>query len=440
MDKKNKKIAVIGGGIAGISAAYNLAKNGYSVDLYESQKSLGGDVRSVQVYSWDGEIHSVDAGVTDFNASTFTHYKNFLDELGISYKPINRATAFSGFPKPKPYYFITNEGKITFYVEFLKDKEKFLADLARFKDEAHQVLFDTSISENVTLKEYLDEKSYGDEFRRWFLYPRASAAFLLPKGGPSEFPLKNLIRFMMKHSMIGPFPAQRSVITGGMNKAIPVMAEELKRLGVRIITSCQIEKIERKNGGVTILSSSPTLLKAQYDELVIATKPKRISAKFSDLAPEEAALYELMHERKDKVVIHTDPELLPRSIRQWGAFNINVRPTEEVTVPSITFWPNSLDTLNPRVPNVFVTLNPLREIREELVIGEWSADHSIASSSYAETEKQIKLIQGKNNTWYCGSYSAVPFLHETAFVSGLEVTVDLMAKLQVEDDSEEAAA
>jgi NADPH-dependent glutamate synthase beta subunit-like oxidoreductase len=40
-----KKCAVIGGGPAGLSCAYELAKNGHSVDIYEKRKEIGGVLR-----------------------------------------------------------------------------------------------------------------------------------------------------------------------------------------------------------------------------------------------------------------------------------------------------------------------------------------------------------------------------------------------------------
>ncbi len=43
--KKNEKIAIIGGGPAGITAAANLARNGYNVTIFEKYNKLGGILR-----------------------------------------------------------------------------------------------------------------------------------------------------------------------------------------------------------------------------------------------------------------------------------------------------------------------------------------------------------------------------------------------------------
>jgi len=44
MPKVNKKIAIIGGGISGITCAYDLNQKGYSVDIYEKENGVGGSL------------------------------------------------------------------------------------------------------------------------------------------------------------------------------------------------------------------------------------------------------------------------------------------------------------------------------------------------------------------------------------------------------------
>ena len=44
MPKVDKKIAVIGGGISGITCAYDLNQKGYSVDIYEKENEVGGSL------------------------------------------------------------------------------------------------------------------------------------------------------------------------------------------------------------------------------------------------------------------------------------------------------------------------------------------------------------------------------------------------------------
>ncbi|MFB0919830.1 MAG: FAD-dependent oxidoreductase, partial [Oscillospiraceae bacterium] len=68
--KSNGKVAVVGGGISGISAAYELDKKGYSVTIYEKSNRLGG-----QIWSYEGRL---------LDKSRIEEELKIIDRLGIS--------------------------------------------------------------------------------------------------------------------------------------------------------------------------------------------------------------------------------------------------------------------------------------------------------------------------------------------------------------------
>ena len=45
-----KKVAILGGGVAGLSAAHELIERGFKVEVFERQRLPGGKARSVPVY------------------------------------------------------------------------------------------------------------------------------------------------------------------------------------------------------------------------------------------------------------------------------------------------------------------------------------------------------------------------------------------------------
>ncbi len=78
----SKKVAVLGGGLAGIAATNSLAARGYAVSLIESKSYLGGKLGSWEVELAPGKKEWVSHGFHAF----FRHYYNFnafMDSLGL---------------------------------------------------------------------------------------------------------------------------------------------------------------------------------------------------------------------------------------------------------------------------------------------------------------------------------------------------------------------
>ena len=76
------RIAVVGAGISGLSAAYLLARS-HSVTLYEQDARLGGHAHTHDVVI-DGRTFPVDTGFMVFNTQTYPNFIRLLAELGVA--------------------------------------------------------------------------------------------------------------------------------------------------------------------------------------------------------------------------------------------------------------------------------------------------------------------------------------------------------------------
>ncbi len=99
----NKKVAVIGAGPAGITAAYELTKKGVSVDLYEASPYVGGMARSFDLW---GQI--VDIGPHRFFSNDTRVNKLWLEVIGKDYAMVDRLTRI--FFRNKFYYYPIKAG------------------------------------------------------------------------------------------------------------------------------------------------------------------------------------------------------------------------------------------------------------------------------------------------------------------------------------------
>ena len=70
------KIAVVGSGISGLSAAYYLSKK-HHVDLFEREDHFGGHSHTIDLF-FDEKKVSVDIGFIVFNFQTYPNLINFF--------------------------------------------------------------------------------------------------------------------------------------------------------------------------------------------------------------------------------------------------------------------------------------------------------------------------------------------------------------------------
>ena len=68
-----------------------------------------------------------------------------------------------------------------------------------------------------------------------------------------------------------------------------------------------------------------------------------------------------------------------------------------------------------------MTLNPINEIDDGLIIKKINFTHPYLNSNNIKTQKNLPSIQGVKRTWFCGSYFGYGF-HE----DGLKSSMDLI--------------
>jgi protoporphyrinogen oxidase len=108
----NKKIAIIGAGPAGLTAAYHLAEKNYQVDIFETRKFVGGMCASINL--WGAKV---DLGPHRFFSSDPRVNNFWLKIIENQYKMIDRKTRiyyknkFFDYPL-KPFDALTKLGLV----------------------------------------------------------------------------------------------------------------------------------------------------------------------------------------------------------------------------------------------------------------------------------------------------------------------------------------
>jgi predicted NAD/FAD-binding protein len=304
------RIAIVGSGISGLGAAWLLNRQGHAVTLFEAERRLGGHTATVDV-TLDGRTFPVDTGFLVFNDHTYPRLIALFDELGVESVAsemsfscrVDRArlewagTDFlSLFAQP------ANALRPAFW--------RMLADIARFNREA------TALDEgrrqwSITLGDYLEAGRYSVPFRDWYLLPMAAAIWSAPRRDILDFPLPTFVRFCRNHGLLQVTgrPQWRTVL-GGARVYVEKIAAQLP--DVRVGTP--VHRIVRTKGGVTIDSAMRT--GEAFDAVVLACHSDQALALLGDPSRSEQRLLSAVRYQPNRVVLHTDPALLPRARRR----------------------------------------------------------------------------------------------------------------------------
>lgn len=413
--RTGQRIAVIGSGITGLSAAWMLSQQN-DVVLYEAESRPGGHTRTIDVDMGDGSSLGVDTGFIVFNDRTYPNLIAMLDHLGVPARATDMSFAVS-----------LDDGKLEYaagdriWQLFAQPSNLFsrrfwsmLRNLVRFYREAGAQM--GSFGE-MTLGQMLEQGRYGDAFRDDHLLPMAAAIWSAPAQLLLDYPAEAFVRFCDNHGLLdlGRRPKWRTVIGGSRTYVDRILAE----FGGELRLGTPVAKVERKGGQVIITDRAGN--PDRFDEVVIAAHGNQALAMLTDPSPQERELLGAFRYSSNLAVLHDDPALMPKRRALWGAWNyFGRRHANDATGDlCVSYWMNRLQGFETKRPLV-VTLNPNRAIGAGHEIDRASFEHPIFDHAALDAQRQIWAIQGQRNTFYCGAHLGAGF-HEDGLQSGLAV-------------------
>ncbi|WP_188578214.1 NAD(P)/FAD-dependent oxidoreductase [Azorhizobium oxalatiphilum] len=407
-----QRIAVIGSGISGLSAAWLLSQR-HAVTLFEAEDRLGGHSNTV-----DTEAGPIDTGFIVYNEATYPNLTALFAHLRVPTKPSDMSLGvsldggrleYSGDSLSSLYAQPRNLLSIRFW--------SMLRDLFRFYREAPG---HAGALEEVSLHDYLSAQDYGAAFRDDHLYPMAAAIWSTPAAEIGAYPAAAFIRFCANHGLLQlrDRPLWRTV-DGGSRAYVERLAAAFQgefHLG-RAVRSVRRPTRGNTGGGVEIIDGTGRM--ERFDHVVLATHADQALNMLSDPTEEERALLGAFRYTVNDAVLHTDVSLMPRRRRVWSSWNYLSRQDGDRRRLSVTYWMNRLQDIPGRTPYL-VTLNPLHDPRPDSVIHRARYTHPRFDMAALAAQKRLWSLQGRNDTWYCGAHFGAGF-HEDGLQAGLAV-------------------
>jgi len=404
------RIAVVGSGISGLSAAWLLSRR-HDVVLYEANDYLGGhtDTHRVEV---DGRAFNVDTGFIVHNPVHYPLLTRLFDELGVASQPTTMSFSVQDAGTGLEYNATSLDALFCQRRNLVSPRFwRLLHDLVRFYRAAPALL--ETAGPGPTLGDYLQANGYGDAFRDQHLVPLASALWSSPAAGILGFPAKYMVRFMANHHMLRLTgrPEWR-VVRGGSRTYVDAMAA---RWDVRVRLRTPVRGIKRDAHGVHLRCDAGS---EHFDHVVLACHGDHALALLDDASERERDILGAIAYQANETVLHTDASLLPRHGKAWAAWNAYI-PADASKACTVSYCMNLLQGLPVTTPLV-VTLNRTHDIDPSRVLVRRTYRHPVHTHAMVDAQARKHEIQGVRRTWFAGAYWGWGF-HEDGIGSGAEV-------------------
>ena len=405
------KIAIIGTGIAGMTAAYLLSTE-HEITVFEANDYIGGHTHTVEVRT-DSGTYAVDTGFIVFNDWTYPNFIKLLMRLGVPSQPSTMSFSVKCERTGLEYNGTSLNTLFAQRRNLLRPSfHRMLRDVLRFNREATSLLQDDIA--HLSLGSYLATHQYSPEFIGQYLIPMGASIWSAAPQQMFEVPARFLIQFFHNHGMLSVNRRpQWRVVVGGSQEYVKVLTHPFRH---RIRLRCPTQSVTRYPTYVSIKSVGQEA--EHFDHVVIATHSDEALAMLTDASAQERAILGALPYQANQAVLHTDDSILPRQRRAWASWNYH-RLHEEQAHVTITYNMNMLQSL--RAPETFcVTLNRTAMIDPDKVIQKMTYHHPVYTAAGVAAQKRHREINGVNRTHFCGAYWGYGF-HEDGVNSALAV-------------------
>lgn len=398
------RVAIVGGGAAGLATALALSEYGYKVTVFEKNMSLGGHACSKPAAN-----HSRQPAFGVFMEKQWPNAFSLMKSVGAN--PIveclgrDAITHFARDGHTIPLASVDEEA-LRFYHDMAKEVNNPDAD-------------------GTTIGAYFDSEGYSQEFICYYFAGKVIHYFA---GQTLEYYLNYPLRLiawmflgMTAHENENVFRVDNDAYMAGLKA-------ELQSRRVRIMANTQVSMASR--------SKDRTVLEYQgsaetFGHLVLAIQPHHALKVLGSLATqEERDLLSQFEYTVDTAVLHFDDSWMPPKREDWGVLNFllpderDPLPESQDTIPITTAFFSNTDGVTP----VFCTYDYAGASQWQGEGPHWSYsfEHTLVTPTTQSLRRDLKLLQGKERVHYCGSWSRGLTLHEDAVVTGLEAANRIM--------------
>ena len=410
---ERKKVAVVGSGISGISAAWFLSQQ-HEVTLFEKNEKIGGHTNTITL-DIEGKKQPVDTGFIVFNTPNYPNLTAMLKNLNVQTQETEMSFSVTADGGRMEY---SGNNLNTLFAQrsnlLSVAHWKMISEILRFNKQAKKDL-SADLPLTLSLGDYLDQHGFSQRMRDYYLLPMAAAIWSCPLETMMLFPIGSFLQFFENHGLLNieDRPQWESVVNGSEQylKAI------LEKDAFKVKLASPVEKIYKTDFGLAVRTQGGD--ESVFDDVVFASHADETYRMLNDSLKADFHILDNFKYQENIAYLHSDLSLMPKRKLAWAAWNY-LRDTQSKESPvAVTYWMNLLQNIQVETP-LLVTLNPSKPPLKSLTHQRIVYEHPVFDAAAMSSQSKLGSLQGKHNIWFCGSYFGYGF-HEDGLTSSVNL-------------------
>ncbi|HEX5216191.1 MAG TPA: FAD-dependent oxidoreductase [Vicinamibacterales bacterium] len=394
-----QRLAIVGSGIAGLAAAWLLARR-YDVRLFEREPRFGGHTHTHDLETADGRL-ALDTGFLVHNDRAYPNLIRLFDELGVarsdtemSFGVTCRRTGFEYSTRGVNGLFADRRNLVR------PGHYRLLRDIIRFNRAARQLAGDERArARELTLEEFLDRHQLSGEVVDRFLVPLAAAIWSASPRDILSFPAITLVQFLARIG-VGRALARPTwkIVRGG---SATYVSRLLAPPRITARTSAPVRRVTRGTDGAGVVLTLDDG-EVHADAVVFACHGDEVLPILADASPLERDVLGAFETSTNEAWLHTDSRWLPRRPAARAAWNYTLGVPGHGGA-TVTYHLNRLQRLDAR-GDYCVTLNPPGGIEPFHVLRRMVYTHPLYTRAAIGAQARWDEISGRDRVHFCGAH------------------------------------
>lgn len=414
MTTGRRHAAVIGSGVAGLTAAYVLATR-YDVTVYEADDRIGGHAHTHDVPVRDGRVLGVDSGFIVHNERTYPRLLRLFRELGVATQDSEMSMSvrcdgcgleYAGARGPRGLFARPSAVLRPRYLRMLTEVPRLHRRARRLLDAPEDE------TDQLTLRQFLRAGAFSSYFVAHFVTPLVSAVWSCGPDQVGHYPARYLFRFLDHHGLLSTSGSPPwKTVTGGSRDYVARLAARL----TAVRTGTPVRAVRRYSDRADVTSAAGE--RATFDAVVVATHPDQALRMLVEPSRAEREVLGAFRYSRNPTVLHTDPTVLPNAAAARASWNY-LMPDCSASADRVlvSYHMNRLQRF--REPKDYVvTLNGAQRVPPERVLASMVYEHPLYTLGSAAAQRRLPELATPVCA-FAGAYHGWGF-HEDGCRSGV---------------------